>query len=70
MVLVNHGELPFEVQVGDRIAQLIVELIDVPVVQEVASLDATNREQWVWKHGDALRGFAREHNRGRALKVT
>tara|TARA_X000001036_G_scaffold214061_1_gene200566 strand:- start:1626 stop:2147 length:522 start_codon:yes stop_codon:yes gene_type:complete len=43
VVLVNHGELPFEVQVGDRIAQLILELIDVPVVQEVASLDATNR---------------------------
>jgi dUTP pyrophosphatase len=43
VVLYNHGSMDFEVNVGDRIAQLILERIETPVVVEVDELDATER---------------------------
>ena len=43
VVLFNHGNQDFEVKMGDRIAQLILEKIDTPPVKEVQDLDNTVR---------------------------
>ena len=43
VVLFNHGDQDFEVKMGDRIAQLILEKIDTLPVQEVQGLDSTVR---------------------------
>ena len=43
VVLFNHSAVDFPVQVGDRIAQLILEKIKTPVVQKVIVLSATDR---------------------------
>ena len=43
VVLFNHGDQDFEVKMGDRIAQLILEKIDTPPVEEVQDLDNTVR---------------------------
>lgn len=43
MILFNLGKEDFEVDIKDRIAQLIVEKISYPAVQEVEELDATER---------------------------
>lgn len=41
--LYNHGDTPFLVEPGMKIAQLIIEKIDRPVVAKVADLDVTER---------------------------
>ena len=41
--LFNHGDQDFEVKMGDRIAQLILEKIDTPPVEEVQGLEDTKR---------------------------
>uniref|UniRef100_A0ACD5W8Q2 Uncharacterized protein n=1 Tax=Avena sativa TaxID=4498 RepID=A0ACD5W8Q2_AVESA len=43
VVLFNHSEVDFAVKPGDRIAQLIIEVIMTPEVAEVEDLDATVR---------------------------
>ena len=43
VVLFNHGDQDFEVKMGDRIAQLILEKISTPEVEEVSGLDSTVR---------------------------
>ena len=43
VVLFNHGDQDFEVKMGDRIAQLILEKIDTLPVEEVQGLDNTVR---------------------------
>ncbi|KAJ6403293.1 hypothetical protein OIU84_015243 [Salix udensis] len=43
VILFNHSDVDFEVKIGDRIAQLIVEKILTPDVMEVEDLDATVR---------------------------
>ena len=43
VVLFNHSAVDFPVQVGDRIAQLILEKIKTPAVQKVIVLSTTNR---------------------------
>ena len=43
VVLFNHGDQDFEVKMGDRIAQLILEKIDTLPVEEVQGLDDTVR---------------------------
>ena len=43
VILFNHGDQDFEVKMGDRIAQLILEKIDTPVVEEVQGLEETVR---------------------------
>ena len=43
VVLINHSNKDFEVNVGDRIAQMILEQIKTPEVVEQADLDQTNR---------------------------
>ncbi|XP_039032945.1 LOW QUALITY PROTEIN: deoxyuridine 5'-triphosphate nucleotidohydrolase-like [Hibiscus syriacus] len=43
VILFNHSDVDFEVKVGDRIAQLIIEKIMTPDVLKVEDLDATTR---------------------------
>ena len=43
VVLVNQGNQPYQVEQGDRIAQLIIEKINNKELQEVAELDDTIR---------------------------
>lgn len=43
VILFNHSDVDFEVKVGDRIAQLIIEKIVTPDVFEVENLDSTVR---------------------------
>lgn len=43
VVLFNHSETNFEIKVGDRIAQLVLEQISTPEVVEVESLEDTVR---------------------------
>ncbi|KAK9080302.1 hypothetical protein SSX86_000060 [Deinandra increscens subsp. villosa] len=43
VILFNHSDAEFEVKVGDRIAQLIIEKIITPEVVEVDDLDSTVR---------------------------
>lgn len=43
VVLINHGDEPFEIEHGARIAQLLLSPVTVPEIQEVASLAATSR---------------------------
>ena len=43
VLLFNFGQEPFHVQIGDRIAQLILERILNPEVKEVSSLESSSR---------------------------
>ena len=43
VVLFNHGDQDFEVKMGDSIAQLILEKIDTPKVEEVRVLEESVR---------------------------
>ncbi|KAA8537640.1 hypothetical protein F0562_027248 [Nyssa sinensis] len=43
VILFNHSDSAFEVKVGDRVAQLIIEKIMMPDVTEVDDLDSTVR---------------------------
>ena len=43
VILFNHGDADFVVAPGDRVAQLILERIVTPAVEEVEDLDATVR---------------------------
>ncbi|RVW36318.1 Deoxyuridine 5'-triphosphate nucleotidohydrolase [Vitis vinifera] len=43
VILFNHSDVDFEVKLGDRIAQLIIEKIITPEVMEVEDLDSTER---------------------------
>lgn len=43
VMLYNHSSVPFQVSIGDRIAQLICERISTPAVVETDFLDDTDR---------------------------
>lgn len=43
VILFNHSDTDFEVKAGDRVAQLIIEVIMKPEVVEVEDLDSTVR---------------------------
>lgn len=43
IVVVNNGTAPFEVKTGDRVAQLLLERVSTPEVEEVQQLDDTAR---------------------------
>ena len=43
VILFNHSEEDFEINIGERIAQIIFEKIVVPHVKNVLSLDDTDR---------------------------
>ena len=41
VVLFNHGDQDFEVKMGDKIAELILEKIDTPKVEEMQGMENT-----------------------------
>ena len=43
IVMVNNGTAAFEIQAGDRVAQLLLERVSCPAVEEVDELDDTAR---------------------------
>lgn len=43
VVLVNHGDEPFRIQRGDRIAQLLIQRVERAAFAAVASIDETDR---------------------------
>ena len=43
VVLFNHGEKDFEVKKGDRIAQLILEKCETPLIEEISIVEDTER---------------------------
>lgn len=43
VALINHGQKDFEIHDGDRIAQLIIQDIDLSGLVEVSELDDTDR---------------------------
>jgi len=43
VVLFNHGTEDFEIKKGDRIAQLILERCETPIIKEIGLLDETLR---------------------------
>ncbi|KAK1926701.1 dUTPase-like protein, partial [Papiliotrema laurentii] len=43
VLLFNHSDSDFEIKEGDRIAQLILERISIPVIRQVETLDETVR---------------------------
>lgn len=43
VILINHGQEPFTVERGQRIAQMVVAAVAVPVLTEVTELPATVR---------------------------
>ena len=42
-MLFNHSDVTFDIKVGDRVAQLILERISTPEVAEVDELPTTER---------------------------
>ncbi len=50
VILMNAGEADFEIERGDRIAQLVVAPVVRPVWVEVDSLDATERGEGGFGH--------------------
>lgn len=43
VILYNHGSAPMWIEPGDRVAQLIIEAVATPEVEQVEDLDATER---------------------------
>lgn len=43
VILINHGELPFEIKRGDRIAQMVIARYEQAQMVEVPALDETDR---------------------------
>lgn len=41
--LINHGEYPVTIKLGDRIAQLIIQTVELPKIVIIDSLDTTTR---------------------------
>ena len=45
VVLVNHGDQPFAIAAGDRVAQLLVQRVERAAFRAVASVEETSRGQ-------------------------
>ncbi len=43
VILINHGQIPFEIRRGERIAQMVIAPYAQAVMAEVEALDATAR---------------------------
>jgi len=43
VALMNHGKEPFEIEIGDRIAQLVVMAVEAPEFVESDGLEGTSR---------------------------
>jgi dUTP pyrophosphatase len=55
VLLFNHTDTVFEVHIGDRIAQLILEKISLPPVTEIVEVDETARGQGGFGSTDTLK---------------
>lgn len=44
LIMINHGQAPFEIKRGDRVAQMVINQVARAVFVEVARLDETERE--------------------------
>lgn len=42
-IMINLGKEPFEVKRGDRIAQMVINKVEIPTIIEVENLDSTKR---------------------------
>lgn len=62
-MLFNHGKESFQIKMGDRIAQVILEKIASPPVVEVDSLSNTHRVQEALA-AQVLRGMEHERKSG------
>jgi dUTPase len=49
VVLFNHSETDFAVKPGDRVTEMIVQVIATPKVTKVEDLDATVRRSSRWR---------------------
>lgn len=45
ILLINHGQEPFEVRHGERIAQLVVAAVALPEIVEVSDFETTARAE-------------------------
>jgi dUTP pyrophosphatase len=43
VILINHGEQPFEIKIGERIAQAVINKVEIASFTEVAELSKTER---------------------------
>lgn len=43
VVLFNHKDSDFRIERGDKIAQIVCEKIEIPVIKEVSEMDSTER---------------------------
>ena len=48
--LINHGPKPYTIHRGDRVAQMIISQVVQPEIQEVDSLDDTQRQDGGFGH--------------------
>jgi dUTP pyrophosphatase len=53
VILTNHGAQPIVIQHGDRIAQLIIEVITTPAVEEVTQEDLNQAANALSSRGQA-----------------
>jgi len=45
VLAINHGDQPFEISHGDRIAQMVIAPVSQVVIREALRLDATERNE-------------------------
>ena len=50
VILINLGKKPFEVKIGDRIAQLVVSAVSRAEFEEVHDLSETSQVPEVWQY--------------------
>jgi dUTP pyrophosphatase len=43
LILINFGESPFQIKRGDRVAQMVINKVEIPEVIEVDELEETGR---------------------------
>jgi len=65
VILFNHSDVDFNITYGDRIAQLILQKIYTPEVEEVQELDDTERAAG----GFGSTGVAIDSNEGKRQKT-
>jgi len=44
VILINHGKLPFAIEVGDRVAQAIINKVEIAIFKDVKNISSTERD--------------------------
>jgi len=44
VILINHGQKPFSISVGDRIAQAVINKVEIATFQDVQTISNTSRD--------------------------